>query len=64
MTQTLPEKESYNVQETAALIGVSRRQVYYYLDAGHLVAIRRSPNSTRITAASLKAFFVKFVKSI
>ncbi|MBS1819019.1 MAG: helix-turn-helix domain-containing protein [Acidobacteria bacterium] len=46
-------KRTLRVDEAAAVLGVSRRTVYYWIRAGRLEAERGEPRSQRVLSASV-----------
>lgn len=54
-------RRSYTIDETAALLGISRRTVYYRVKSGLLKTIRTIGGSQRVTVESIEASGAKIV---
>ena len=52
----LPERRSVFVEDAAALLGVSRRTIYYRIREGRLRTIRTRGGTQRVLIESIEAF--------
>lgn len=55
----------YRVDEAAYVLAISRRQVYYLIEAGELIAHNDSPGrkGLRIVVASVGAYAEKYIQA-